>query len=221
MVSNAAIKPPLPVRPFVVMYRRRISRRRSRVPRRIATGATALTLRRSGTPVAIALVAGGANGLIRPKLSDCLTSDLQAIFNEYRLLKCVIRWSKRSDPGNSLNANQTCLIQVANACDPEGVTPTAFNEVTSYANYRRGNLGASTMFSYTFYPKVINNVAVVAGVSTASVGTYRTNPWIQCNAAGVTVENYALSYSLLSTLVTDTSTVEYCIDYHFQVRGIS
>lgn len=197
---------------------RRVTRR---VPRRIGSGATALTLRRSGTPVAVAMVAGGANGLLAPKLSDCITSDLQAIFNEYRLLKCVIRWTKRTDPGNSLNTNQTAIVQVANACDPEGVTPTAFNEVTAYANYKRGSLSATSNFTYTFYPKVINNLAVVAGVSTASVGTYRTNPWIQCNAAGVTVQNYALAYSLLSTLTTDTSTVEYCIDYHFQVRGIS
>jgi len=204
------------------MYRRRVSRRVQRVPRPINTGAnTVLSLRRSGQPTNISLVAGGANGIIKPKLSDVVTSDLQAIFSEYRLLKCVIRWSKRTDPGNSLNANQTGIIQVANACDTEGVPPTAFNETTAFANYRRGTLGSASTFTYTFYPKVVNSVAVIAGTSVGSVGTYRTNPWLQCNGVGVTVENYALIYSLLSTLATDTSSIEYVIDYYFQVRGIS
>jgi len=205
------------------MYRRRAFKRAMRrVPRSVTNGAnTVLTLRRSGTPTNVALVAGGANGSLKPKLSDCVTSDLTPLFSEYRLLKCVIRWSKRTDPGNSLNANQTAIVQVANACDTEGVTPTAFNEVTAFDNYRRGNLGASSTFSYTFYPKCVNSLAIVAGTSVGSVGTYRTNPWIQCNGTGVTVEHYALSYSLLSTLTTDTSSCEYVIDYHFQVRGIS
>lgn len=204
------------------MFRRRAYRRYARrVPRRIGSADTALTLRRSGQPVAVTLVAGGANGLILPKLSDCVTSDLTSIFREYRVLKCVIRWTKRIDPGSGV-ANQHGLLQIANACDPEASgVPASFNQVTAYSGHRRGNLTAENGLTYTFYPKVMNSVALTPGITVASVGTYPTNPWLQCTSTGVSVEMNSLIYSILSTLTTDVSVVEYVIDYVFQVRGIS
>lgn len=199
------------------MYRRAARR----VPRSVRTGESPIVLRRSGQPTALTLTAGGVIGVVRPKLSDCVTSDLTAIFREYRVLKCVVNFTKRSDPGNSAVTNQTTILQIALASDQEGITPTAFNEVTAYSNHKRGTLSADRAFSYTFYPKVVNSVALVPGTSVTSAGTYTRNPWLQCTDVGVTVQMNALLYSVLSTLTTDTSVVEYTIDYIFQVRGIS
>lgn len=206
------------------MYRRRMYRRARRygVPRPIRSGETALTLRRSGQPTAVTLSAGGVIGLVRPKLSDCVTSDLTSVFREYRVLKCVVHFTRRIDPAAPLPANTTAILQIALAADAEGVIPTAFNEVTAYSNSKHGTLSADRGMSYTFYPKVINSVSSdPSALTVASVGTYGINPWLQCTATGVSVQMNALLYSILSTLTTDTSVVEYTIDYVFQVRGIS
>lgn len=203
------------------MFRRRAYRRYPRrVPRGLGSAETGIVLRRSGQPVPVTLVAGGVTAQARPKLSECVTSDITALFREYRVLKCIVRFSRRVDAGSG-SANQTANLQIATACDPEGVNPTAFNEITAYSNHKRGVLSSERTFTYTFYPKVINSVAVIPGTSVASVGTYSRNPWLQCTPTGVTVEMNNLAFSIVSTLSTDVSTVEYVIDYVFQVRGIS
>lgn len=203
------------------MFRRRAYRRYPRrVPRGLGSAETGITLRRSGQPQAAQLVAGGVFGIVRPKLNDCVTTDIVALFREYRVVKCIVRFTKRIDPGAAV-ANQNAILQIATACDQEGVVPTAFNEITAYSNHKRGTLSADRGHTYTFYPKVINSVAVIPGTSVASVGTYSTNPWLQCTAAGVGVEMNSLLFGVISTLTTDTSVAEYVIDYVFQVRGIS
>lgn len=202
------------------MYRaRKLRRSVRRIPRPVSSGATGLYIVRSGTPTAVTITNGGVHSSYQPKLSDCVTSDLEAVFNEYKLVKCVVRWTLRKDPSSANSAGYQ-VYQIALANDPEGITPSAFNQTTAYANHRRGYLQSGQDFKYTFVPKATGAVGI-SGTATA-VTTFRQNPWIYLNATGITVPHSQMNYSIMSTDTTAaTIQAEYCIDYHFMVKGIS
>lgn len=198
------------------MFRRRTYRRAARrVPRALSAGSGALYLVRSGTPTAVTITNGAVHGSYNPKLSDVVNSDLQAVFSEFRLVKCVVTFILRQDP-SAANAAGFRNFNIACASDPENTTPTAFNEVTSFANHRRGTLQSAQGFKYTFVPKATFGAAV------GGAGVFRQNPWMLLNSSISSALFNNLMYSIISTdTVASTFVADYVIDYHFLVRGIN
>lgn len=164
-------------------------------------------------PAANNLFSGGAVAL-----SGVNTTDLQAAYRLFRMVKVVLTISPRVDPGNSGTVNnQTTYI--AAASDPENVTaPANLEEITSYDNSHSKWVPSGSVFKYTFYPKAVNVVGNAG--SAAYVGSYATNPWLALNAAGVAVPHNGIR---IGFRIGTAATLSYdaVFEYHFDVKGMA
>lgn len=207
------------------MYRQRTyrrARRTVRVPRALPGATGQLVLRRMSDPSTVALTGGFYGGTAGITLSQVVTSDLQAVFERYRIISATAVFTKQFDPGNSSAAAGTnTQLTICCACDWEGnaTNPTALSDVGSFANAKIGTLTAGRSFSYTFYPRAVNTID--NGGTATAVGTYASNPWILCNSQGVVIPHQRLRVAIDSTSGTDASIVDVYYVIRFAVSGIN
>lgn len=185
--------------------------------RRIARDPT-ISIRRVSAITSQTLAGGIVNGTVPITLGGFVTSDLQSVFQEYRVKKVVVQLTPREDPGNSGIVNNA-QKHVICASDTDNVASTNTQGVGAYANAKSGVLVAGKSFYYTWYPKVCNYV--FNGTTGAAAATYKTNPWLLLNATGVTIPHYMLLYAIQSTNATDTSVVDFQYTIYFDVRGFT
>lgn len=198
--------------------RRVYKRRTSRPYGRYATGHQRRIIRTSGLQSITYSAATTGGTAITCKLSDVVTSDLQAAYTLYRLRKVVVHLMPRIDAGNSGLTNNFQFM-VAAACDPEDTTnPGGVTAVTIYDNSYQKLLTSTDRFKYTFYPKAVN--AVGNAGATAFVGSYAMNPWLQLSATGVAIPHNCLKLGF-NTGASTTLSFDYYLEYHFDVKGLA
>lgn len=190
-------------------YRPRYTRRSGEFPKRMVRSSAVNTL---------PLVAGALGIQTNIRLDTVQTSDLIAIYRVYRIRKVVLHLYPRVNPSNSgITNNAQATVCAAN--DPEGGTlPTSLTQVGAYSNHRQASQ-LDREFVYTFYPKAVNTVDI-AGTS-AAVGSYGMNPWLQMNATGITVPHRQLLVYFQTSNPAATYNVDYWWDIHFDVKGIA
>lgn len=196
-------------------YRRRIYKTGDDGFRRIVRSSAPGVL----TLPANTLFAAVYNGI---NLGVIVTSDLQSVYEFFRIRKVVLHLTPRIDPANSgITNNFQALIQCA--CDPSGVvTPlTSANQVSAYDNSYSKWVQSGQSYTYTFYPKAVNTVYNGSSASVAS-GGYGMNPWLMLDPTGVGIQHKEL---IVSASVPVASTValnfDYYWDIHFDVKGFN
>lgn len=196
--------------------RRRV--RRAPIARSIVARNQPLYLVRESVPVTLTTASGFLAGIKTCQLGEVPNSDLQAIFQEYRIIKVVAKFAPLVDPGNSGIAGNG-QISVIFASDPFQTTvPGTANALSAYSNHRRYICVAGKTNYYTFYPKVQNEI--FNGTTAANLATYKYNPWLSLGTSGVTVPHFNLMYYLSIPSLNTAESIQITYDYHFEVRGI-
>lgn len=173
-----------------------------------------LTITRAVAPNTFTLVAGEAAGNLAPVLSWAQTSDLTAMYDQYKLVKVRIRLIPRYDPAQSGVTNNSD-VWVAMACDPTGqVTAPTWAQVAAFSNAKVAPLVAGREFSYTFKPKATNSL---------SAGNYAVNEsdWIILSAGGINVPHNNLIYDIKSGNSSAVTAYDYVLEYTIVVRSVS
>lgn len=194
-------------------------RRRFNIPRGRYANASSRRVVRCTAVTGIAFAAATTGGAaVQCKLSDVVTSDLQAAYTLYRIRKVVLHLVPRVDPANSGLANNYQFM-VAACCDPEDATaPTGTTAVTVFENSYQKFVQSGSKFRYTFYPKAVN--AVGNAGATAYVGSYGMNPWLQLNGLGIAIPHLSLKMGF-NTGSSTTVNFDYYLEYHFDVKGLN
>lgn len=177
------------------------------------------TVVRTTAPVNIlAVPVGGFVGnTLDITLSQVYTTDLQAMYRQFRLKKVVAVIYPRVSPANSGIANNYATSVVA-ACNPDGQAgaPATFSEVSILNGWRSKSLtGAEDKLVFTFYPKALNVINGAAGAA-VSAGGYQANPWITLNATGIAVPHKQLVVAAQNAGVA--LNFDILMHYHFEVR---
>jgi hypothetical protein len=190
----------------------RASKRRSN-PRRTRSNQS-ITMTRVTAPASFALTAGESSGSSDITLSSVQTSDLIAMYDQFKINWVDFEVIPRFDPAQSGVTNNTNLF-IAAACDPIGqlTTPT-FVQVTAFANAKVGVLMAGKNFRYRFRPKPVN--ALAAG----NVAVNQSD-WLFLSTPGIAVAHLRLLYDAKSGLTTDTNSYDYVFHINFSVKGSS
>lgn len=198
-------------------FRRRV-RRAPAIPRAVMARNLPLYLHRESAPTTLTTVTGFLAGIKNMSLSEVPNSDLQAIFQEYRIIKVVAKFAPLIDPGNSGVASNG-QISVIFASDPfQTAAPATANALSAYSNHKRYICVAGKTNYYTFYPKVQNEI--FNGTAAANLATYQYNPWLSLGASGVTVPHFNLMYYLSIPSLNTAESIQITYEYHFEVRGI-
>lgn len=172
------------------------------------------TFTRTVAPGYWTLTAGVFSGSLDVALSGVQTSDLIAMYDQYKINYVDLHIMPRFDPAQSgVTNNAQCFG--AFACDPTGqVTTPTWIQVTAFANAKVAPLVAGRSVRYRFRPRVIN---------TLSGGNYsvNTSDWLVCSAAGVALPHLRLLANITSTLTTDTNGFDYVLSINFTVKDAS
>jgi hypothetical protein len=150
-------------------------------------------------------------------LNTVYTTDILAMYRQYRMKKVVITFFPRVSPANSGITNNYSGTMIA-ACDPDGFpsAPVSVAEVAQLDGWRSKSItGATDKFSFTFYPKVLNSISGTGGVA-APLGSYTVNPWLTLSTGGIAVPHL----QLVTAFQNDGSAIAYDYQYtiYFDVR---
>jgi hypothetical protein len=172
-----------------------------------------MVLTRSAQPVTVSLVAGAYSGIVSPTLGLVQTSDLIAMYDQYKIIGVKVTMIPLYDPGQSGITNNTD-IWVSMSCDPTAqVTAPTWLQVTAFENARSGPLVAGKPFTYTFRPRAINTLAA---------GSFAVNnsDWLILSgpAAGTSVPHERLLINLTSNLAANVTSFTYKLDITFAVK---
>lgn len=162
-------------------------------------------------------VGGSVGAIVDLTMGQLYTTDLVAMYRQFRLRKVVVAINPRVSPSNSGIANNYASAVIA-ACDPDGsaAPPATFGEVTKYNGWRSKILtGNDDKLYITIYPKALNVINGAAGAA-VNVGGYATNPWISLDATGLAVPHKQLVMFGQNTGVA--LTFDYIAHFHFEVR---
>lgn len=188
----------------------RAARRVGRNARRTGSSPQ-LTLTRTTAPFSITLVAGEASGLNDATLNAVQTSDLIAMYDQYKINYVDAYFMIRADPGNSGVVNSTNLW-ITTACDPVGnYTAPTWTQVSSFQNSQTGTLQSDRVYRYRYSPRAVNSLA-------AGSFAVNTSDWIFLNSTGVTVPHQRLYWDIKSTNTSNTGVVECSLAYNFSVK---
>ena len=225
-VPRLDTRPPVSEMPRRV-YGSRRTRRRTRRPMRMfrAPSQKVLSLMRTTSLVATKYFGIGSSlvtAVELPTLNLVKTNDLIAAFDLYRIRKVQVVVTPVFDPGNSGVVNNDQLTFCA-ACDPStNVGIGTYIDIGAFENHRSAMLVSGKQFVYTFYPKAVN--VVYDGSTTQPAGSYSMNPWLQCNAVGVTIPHQSLQMGSVTTkppTVANTDGFQYYFRIFFDVKNIS
>lgn len=206
--------PPRVVRRLKLKPKRRMASRRM-VPRNMSTGVIPM-VRNTGIS-SIALVGGVSTSFADNTLSAVFNSDLTSMYDVYRIKKVTVVFTPTYDPGNSSTGVNGQIMHFAVACDTQGsasslATTTAAG---SFLGYKTAFIPSGQTFTYSYYPKAVNTVDN-NGAATA-VGTYGTNPWLLCNAAGILIPHRRLLWRV-ETSATSAGSYSLMFQVHFEVK---
>lgn len=193
-------------------------RTRRGIPRTLPGRNQPLYLVRESAPTTLTTVNGFLAGIRNCNLGEVPNTDLQGIFQEYRIVKVVAKFAPLIDPGNSGLVNNG-QISVIFASDPFQVAaPSSANALSAYSNHRRYICVAGKVNHYTFYPKVQNEI--FNGTTASNLATYKYNPWLSLGTSGVLVPHFNLMYYLSIPSLNTAESIQITYEYHFEVRGI-
>lgn len=172
-------------------------------------------LTRSTSPQTSLQIAGGFSTGFHTDTIDLAkvqTADLIAKYKLYRIKYVDLILTNRVDPANSGVSNNSAPLIVA-ACDPasSGVV-TSMTQLGAYDNHKASFVPSGRTFTYRFYPKVTNTVNL-SGVATAA-GSYNSNPWLRCDATGVTIPHLSCVMAVQNTAVSVTTLV---YSYYYRI----
>lgn len=173
-----------------------------------------LTMTRTTAPFSISLVAGVGSGVYAPTLGACQTSDLIAMYDEYKINWMEFILIPRYDPGQSGVTNNSDVFVVA-ACDVTGaLSAPTFTQLSAFDNSKVAPLQAGKSFRYRFVPRAINTLAS---------GNYAVNQsdWIILNASGVNVPHNQLGFVIQTPLATNVLAYDYIVRINFSVKQAS
>jgi len=187
--------------------RRAYRRKPMRLVRRVQPAIT--TVVRTSPFIAVNYFGIGATTVFaayNPALSAVFNTDLQAAWDLFRIRKVQVIVTPLFDPGNSGIVNNDQLAMYA-ACDPStNVSVISIPQIGAYQNHKARVLVAGKEFVYTFYPKAVNSV--FDGTTTQPAGSYGMNPWLQCNATGVTIPHQSLQLGCQTNKAPSTANTE-------------
>lgn len=220
--------------PGMAMYTRRsgvrkVSYRRSRVPRRvprplsrIASDQRVATYTRHSNVGLVSLVSGSAGFVIDPTLNLLQYNDLLPSWDFYRILGCVLILTPKVDPGNSgINPNYQVHSYCANDQQGEFAAVTGYSVPTSFNNQKYQALVAGKSMYYKFYPKMVTSIQGTGGTAANLGAPGKYNDWIQFNNSGVAVPHRRLLLWLSTTGGTSVQGIEYVLRITFQCKGMS
>lgn len=189
-------------------YRKPMSRGTLRIVR--TSGINSLTITSSGYSSSASTIS----------LNAVKTSDLTPTYRLYRIRKVVLHLVPRVDTSDSGVVNNFNAF-IAAACNPEGTSsaPANMQDITAFDNSYSKWITSGDRFTYSFVPKVVNEVAGNGGTASAS-GSYGLNPWLMLTTTGITIPHQQL---LLAAQVgaQTTLTYDYFYDIHFDVSGMN
>lgn len=192
--------------------KRALSKKRtSRTVTRAGSSARIVRYHRTSAPITFSIAGAATNvcGTQIIKLSDVFTSDILAMYDQYRVVKAVATFSPLVDPGNNgVSGNFVADCFLANEPTGQDATATNAQDLSRYANYKTMPIVSGRYMTYTFYPKALNTISGSAG--SVNQGSYGFgNPWIALSSAGVQVPHYNLYYAAKTAAAVGASGVAF------------
>jgi hypothetical protein len=170
-----------------------------------------LTLSRTTAPGAVTLVAGQGVLTSSPALNLVTTTDLAAMYDQYKINWMEIRLIPGYDPGQSGVTNNADVWVIA-ACDPTGsLSAPSWGQLAEFDNHKVAPLVAGREFRYRFRPKCVNALA-------AGNVAVNASDWLFLTSAGVGVAHNQLGLVVLSASPSSTLTYTYVIEINFSVK---
>lgn len=197
-------------------FKARRTRRSFNIPRRRFSSYRSLVRSTTSVPALAVPVGGFAATTYDCNLSNVYTTDLIAMYRQFRIRKVVAVITPRVSPANSGIANNFATGLIA-GCNPDGqaAAPATFNEVCQFPWRSKHVTGADDKLIFTFYPKALNVINGAAGAA-VSAGGYASNPWITLNATGIAVPHKQLLIAGQNAGVA--LSFDMILHYYFDVR---
>lgn len=195
----------------------RSARRNRSVRRRVNPGpklpGSEMTIHRRNT-FALSRTATDTGRLISLSLSDFTGSELQSVFQLYKIEKVVVTWTLVNAPNN--NANFPTLHSA-----PQNftfITPTSLSEMNQYDKLKVFQFGPSKVqYKRTFTPSLLLDASSSAG--TGQVIMPGATPWVSVN--NLSTNFICANYWIQRYNATDaTHTIEVNIDATIRLKGV-